>query len=176
MVISYRPWCSCTKSATMERSGLQNVDWAKFDGTAKEKLSCYLLFAVFAQHCEELEFCRLYQKLVVAFEPGLLVRQFQVNVEILAGSPVFVEVKYVGIIVPDVKVVVDAAGFGPRTINKTAQKFNQFRTFFWASVQSSCEGATWFHNFCCSPFHHAANVRAIRFFNVERESGSTGRA
>jgi len=56
----------------------------------------FLLFAVFAEHREEIEFCGLRQKLVMSFEPGLLIRQFQMNVEILASSPIFVEVKTFG--------------------------------------------------------------------------------
>src|SRR6202521_1322923 len=107
-----------------------------------------LLFTVFAEHGEEPEFCGLRQKLVMSFEPGLLIRQFQMNVEILASSPIFVEVKDVRIFFADVKVIVNAASLGPRTVDKTAQKFDQFSTFFWSGVQSSCEGATWFHNFC----------------------------
>jgi hypothetical protein len=86
------------------------------------------------------------------------------NVEILASSPIFVEVKDVRIVFADVKVIVNAAGLGPRTINKTAQKFDKFRTVFWSGVQSSCEGATWFHNFVRLPFHHEAKARAIWFF------------
>jgi hypothetical protein len=152
-------------AAIIEKSGRQNFDSARFDGTVAERVCCDLLFIVFAQHCEEPEFRRLRQKLVVAFKPSLLIRQLQVNVEILAGSPIFVEVKYVRIIVTDVKVVVNAAGFGPRTVNKTAQKFDQFCTFFWAGVQSSCEGATWVHNVLWSSFHHVATVQAIWFFN-----------
>jgi hypothetical protein len=127
----------------------------------------YLLFAVFAQHGEEPEFCGLRQEFVMAFEPGLLIRQFQMNVEILASSPIFVEVKDVRIVFADVKVIVNAAGLGPRTINKTAQKFDKFCTFFWSGVQSSCEGATWFHNFVRLPFHHGPNARAIWFFHPE---------
>jgi hypothetical protein len=159
----------------VERSGRQNLDWAKFDRTVEERLCCNSLFIVFAQHREEPKFCWLGEKLVVALKPGLLIRQFQMNVEILAGSPIFVEVKYIGIIVTNVKVVVNATGLGSRTINKTAQKFNQFCSFFWAGVQSSGEGATWFHNFLWSPLHHAVAVHAIWFFNLERESDSTGR-
>jgi hypothetical protein len=93
------------------------------------------------------------------------------NIEILAGLPILVEIKYVGIIFAHVKMIVDAAGLGSRTINKAAQKFNQFGTFFRSGVQSSCEGATWFHIFRL-PFHHAANVQAIWFFQLERESGT----
>ena len=93
------------------------------------------------------------------------------HVQILALSPILVEVKYVGVIVADVKMIVDAASLGPRPINETAQKFKKFCTFFWSGVQSSCEGATWFHIFRL-PFHHAANVQAIWFFQLERESGT----
>jgi hypothetical protein len=86
------------------------------------------------------------------------------NVEILALPPIFVEEKYVGIIVADVKMIVNAAGLGPRPINETAQKFKKFCTFFWSGVQSSCEGATWFHIFFRVSFDHGGNVYAICFF------------
>ena len=92
------------------------------------------------------------------------------NIEILPGSPILVEIEYVWIIVGDVKMVVDAASLGPRPINKTAQKFNQFCTFFRAGVQRSCEGATWVLIFLRSPSHHAANVHAIWFFNLKCEA------
>jgi hypothetical protein len=61
------------------------------------------LSTVFAEHGEEPEFCGPRQKLVMAFEPRLLIRQFQMNVEILASSPIFVEVKDVRIFFADVK-------------------------------------------------------------------------
>jgi hypothetical protein len=91
------------------------------------------------------------------------------NVEILAGLPIFVEVKDVRVIIADVKMVIDAAGFGPRPINKTAQKFNQFGTLFWPRVQGSGESATWFHNFLGRPLHHFANVHAMWIFSLECE-------
>jgi hypothetical protein len=94
------------------------------------------------------------------------------NVEILASSPIFVEVKDVRILFADVKVIVYAASLGPRTINKTAQEFDKFCTFFWSGVQSSCEGATWFHNFVRLRFHHGAKAGAIRFFHPERGEAS----
>jgi hypothetical protein len=156
----------------MERTARQKADWVKFSGNLDERRCGYLLFTVFAEHGEEPEFCGLRQKLVMAFKPGLLIRQFQMNVEILPSSPIFVEVKDVRIFFADVKVIVNAASLGPRTINKTAQKFDQFCTFFWSGVQSSCEGATWFHNFVRLPFHHGAKARAIWFFHPERGGAS----
>jgi hypothetical protein len=105
----------------------------------------------------------------MAFEPRLLIREFQMNIEVLASSPIFVEVKDVRIFITDVKVIFNAASLGPRTINKAAQKFDKFRPFFWSGVQSSCERATWFHNFVRPPFHHAVKARAIWFFHPERE-------
>jgi hypothetical protein len=125
-----------------------------------------LLLVVLAQHAEKSKLGRFRQKFIVALKPGLLIRQFQMNVEIPAGSPILIEVKYIGIILANVKMIVDAAGLGPRSTDKTAQKFNKFGTLFWSGVQSSCEGATWFHNFLGLPFHHAANVHAMWFFNA----------
>ena len=52
-----------------------------------------LLFVVLAQHAEKSKFGRFRQKLIVALKPGLLIRQFQMNVEILAGSPILIEVQ-----------------------------------------------------------------------------------
>ena len=91
------------------------------------------------------------------------------NLQILAGSPILIEVKDVGIIVADVKMIVDAAGLGPRPTDKTAQKFDKFCALFRSSVQSSCEGATWFHNFFKLAFQQAVDVQAIRFFRQEQE-------
>jgi hypothetical protein len=141
------------------------------NGHANEKQCSYLLFIVLAQHREERKFCGLRQELIVALKPCLLVRQFQMNIEILASSPILVEEKYIGIIVADVKMIVDAAGFGPRPINKAAQKFKELCTFFWSGVQSSCEGATWFHIFLRLLFDHAESVHAIWFFRLECDSG-----
>jgi len=106
----------------------------------------------------------------MALKPSLLIRQLQMHVEILALSPILVEVKYVGVIVADVKMIVDAASLGPRPINETAQKFKKFCTFFWSGVQSSCEGATWFHIFLWLSFDHGGNVHAICFFRKQLES------
>lgn len=107
----------------------------------------------------------------MALKPGLLIRQFQMNLEILAGSPILIEVKYVGIILADVKMIVDAAGLGPRPTDKTAQKFDKFCALFGPGVQSSCEGATWFHILFRLPFHHATNIDAMWIFDLECESG-----
>lgn len=107
----------------------------------------------------------------MALKPSLLIRQLQMYVKILALSPVLVEEKYVGIIVADVKMIVDAASLGPRPINETAQKFKKFCTFFWSGVQSSCEGATWFHIFIRLTFDHVGNVHAICFFRMQLKSG-----
>jgi hypothetical protein len=109
----------------------------------------------------------------MALKPSFLIRQFQMNIKILANSPILVEEKYVRIIVTDVKMVVDAAGFRPRPINKAGQKFEELRTFFGAGVQSSCEGATWFHIFLRFLFDHADTVHAIWFFRLKSDSGFT---
>jgi len=93
------------------------------------------------------------------------------NVEILSLPPILVEEKYVGIIVADVKMIVDAASLGPRPINETAQKFKKFCTPFWSCMQSSCEGATWFHIFFRVSFDHGGNVHAICFFRMQLKSG-----
>lgn len=106
----------------------------------------------------------------MSFKPSFLIRQFQVNVEILAVLPILVKEKYVGIVIADVKMIVDAASLGPGPINETAQKFKKFCTFFWPGVQSSREGATWFHVFLRFPFDHADNVHAIWFFGIAYES------
>ena len=68
----------------------------------------YLPLTVFAKHSEEPEFCGLRQKLVMAFEPGLLIRQFQMKIEILPRSPILVEIEYVWIIIANVEMIVDA--------------------------------------------------------------------
>jgi hypothetical protein len=131
-----------------------------------------LLLVVLAQHGEKLEFCGFRQKFIVPLEPGLLIRQFQMNVEILPGSPILVEIEYVGIIIANVKMIVDAAGLGSRAINETAQQFKKFCTFSRSSVQRSCEGATWFHNFWVLTFDHGRDVHAIWIFNNQCESTS----
>jgi hypothetical protein len=107
----------------------------------------------------------------MTLKPGLLIRQFQMNLEIFAGSPILIEVKYVGIIVADVKMIVDAAGLGPRPTDETAQKFDKFCALFGSGVQSSCEGATWFHIVFWLAFHHTAEIDAMWFstWNVNRE-------
>jgi hypothetical protein len=134
-----------------------------------------LHFIVLAQHGEESKFCGLGQKFIVALKPSFLIRQFQMNVEILASAPIFIKIKYIWIVIADVEMVLDAAGFGSRSIDKAAQKFDKFCPFLWASVQSSCEGATWFHNFLGLAFHHAASVQAIWFFDLKRASGLDAR-
>jgi len=83
------------------------------------------------------------------------------NIQILTVSPILVKIKYVGITLADVKMIVDAAGLGSRSVDETAQEFKKFGAFFWASVKSSCEGATWFHIFFLLPFDHARYVDAI---------------
>jgi hypothetical protein len=122
------------------------------------------------QHGEIPKFCGFGQKLIMTLKPGLLIRQFQMNLEILAGSPILIEVKYVGIIIADVKMIVDAAGLRPRPTDKTAQKFDKFCALFRSSVQRSCEGATWFHDVFWLAFHHASNIGAMWFFNLEGET------
>jgi hypothetical protein len=129
----------------------------------------YSLFFELAQHRKISKFRGFGQKLIVALKPGLLIGQFQMNVEILTCPPILVEIKYVWIIIADMEMIVDASGFGARPIDKAAQKFHQFCTFFWASVQRSGEGATWFHNFFRLAFQQAADVQAIRFFRQEQE-------
>ena len=106
-----------------------------------------LLLVVAAQHVEKLEFRGFRQKFIVPLEPGLLIRQFQMKIEILPCSPILVEIEYVWIIIANVEMIVDATGLDSRSINETAQQFKKFCTFFRPSVKSSCESTTWFHNF-----------------------------
>ena len=117
---------------------------------------------VLTEHSEKFELYGPAQEFIVSCEPTLLVRQFQVRVEVLAVSPVFVEVKHVWIVFADVKMVVNAAGLASRAGNKAAQKFHQFGALFWFGVQSGGEGAGWGH---CTPFDIVDPTRTFQVFS-----------
>jgi hypothetical protein len=98
--------------------------------------SSALLFIVFAQHCEELEFGRLRKKFFVPFEPGLLIREFQVNIQVLASGPILIKIKYVGIVSANVKMIVDTSRFGRERSTKLLKRSTssfRFSGFFFRS-------------------------------------------
>jgi hypothetical protein len=140
------------------------------DHMIAKKRSSALLLVVLAQHREELEFCRFRQEFIMPLEPRLLIRQFQMNIEVATVPPILVKIEYVGVIISNVKMIVDAARFGSRSINETAQQFKKLCAFFRSSVKGSCEGATWFHIFFLLTFDHASDVRAIWIFSNQCES------
>ncbi len=63
---------------------------------------------VWTQHRKELELSRLCKEFVVSFEPGFLIGELQVNVEILSIVPILIEIKYVWIVSADVKMIINS--------------------------------------------------------------------